>query len=105
MTIVESLATYYGLDWAAFLLGTAGLYLVGEQKRIGFLCTFVALISAAIVAVISGQYGFLAGNILQSVLAVRAFVRWKQPLSPQPVEVVSAQSVTPGVVDPMSPQT
>ncbi len=79
MGLIESLHTYFGLDWAAFLLGTLGLYLVGERKRIGFLATFVALTCAAVVAIISGQYGFLVGNIVQAMLAMRAFMRWHAP--------------------------
>lgn len=77
MGFIESLHTYWGLDWASFLIGTLGLYLLGEQRPVGFVCTAFSLIAAASVAVIAGQYGFLVANIVQGALAIRGYYKWR----------------------------
>ena len=73
---MEIFTTYYGLDWLSSILGLIGLYLVTEKQRLGFLFTATAVVLAAIVAVMAGQYGFLVANSVTMFLALRGFVKW-----------------------------
>jgi nicotinamide riboside transporter PnuC len=74
----EFLTTYYGLDWLSSILGLVGLYLVSEKKAVGFLATASAVVIAAVVALMAGQFGFLLANTVTFALALRGYYRWRQ---------------------------
>ena len=34
---MENISTYYGIDWAAIILGLYAVYLLGNKRKIGFI--------------------------------------------------------------------
>ena len=87
---IESLTTYYVLDWLAFLLGMAGTYLLTNKDRLGFLLCCVAGVCAFAVAIISSQFGFVVYNLLLISLNFRGFVIWNR--TPARLEKSDARS-------------
>lgn len=75
--LIEYLFQFYGLDWLSVVFGLCGTYLLGEQKRIGFIIIVVSLICAATVAILAHTFAFLAANIPAIYLNIRAYLKWK----------------------------
>lgn len=69
---------FYGLDWLTMLLGLTGTYFMSIQDRRGFACNGAACATAATVAVMSGQPGFIVYNVLLIAMMVRGFRSWKK---------------------------
>ena len=78
MSLVESLQLYYGLDWVSFAFGVLGILYVTKKARVGFLFSAVSIMLGAFIAVIAGQYGFIAANLVNFVLTLRAYFIWKK---------------------------
>ena len=73
---IESFSTYYGADWAAMIFGFTGAWLVTNKNKYGFLLSIVSLCFAVTTAIIAGQFGFIAANIINMGIAIRGFVHW-----------------------------
>lgn len=76
-SLLQNLTTYYGLDWLTIILGIVGYLLITEKKAIGFLFNASSVTLAASVALIASQWGFLIANMIQFVVAIRAFKKWR----------------------------
>lgn len=59
------------------MLGLYGTYLLGDQRRTGFLFIIVSLFCASTVAVLAQTYAFLAANIPAIFLNLRAWLKWR----------------------------
>lgn len=81
--ILNSLAKYYGLDWAAFALGMAGMYMITMKSRWGFALTALSALCGFAVAGISLQFGYVAYNALIIAIMVKGFYEWR--IKPAPV--------------------
>lgn len=77
-SLVQNLTTYYGLDWLTIVLGVIGYLLITEKKAIGFLFNASSVTMAASVALIASQWGFLFANLIQFVVAIRAYIKWRE---------------------------
>lgn len=75
-TFLNSFSIYYGLDWLALVAGVYGSYLMTNRNRIGFLMTGIGCLSGFAVALISGQFGFVAYNLILMGMMVRGFLLW-----------------------------
>ncbi len=73
---LNSFSIYYGLDWLALAAGVYGSYLMTNRNRIGFLMTGIGCLSGFAVALISGQFGFVAYNLILMGMMVRGFLLW-----------------------------
>jgi Nicotinamide mononucleotide transporter. len=76
--LVSGFYSYYGLDWIAFLLGSSGLYLISEKKKIGFLFQAVSVVCATACSLMAGQFGFVASNIVTLGIVLYGYWNWKQ---------------------------
>lgn len=76
-SLLQNLTTYYGLDWLTIILGIVGYLLITEKKAIGFLFNASSVTLAASVALIASQWGFLIANMIQFVVAIRAYRKWR----------------------------
>ncbi|MFP4401798.1 MAG: hypothetical protein ACLFPL_01065 [Candidatus Nanoarchaeia archaeon] len=74
----ENIQTYYGLDWLTIIFGVIGYLFITEKKSIGFLFNALSVTFAATVALIASQYGFLIANSVQLIVAIRAYIKWRQ---------------------------
>lgn len=89
---VTSLQTYYGADWASMLTGFAAAWMITNKNKTGFVLMVFSMILAAATAVIAGQYGFIAANIINIAIAVRGYINWRREekdlaqTAPQPEE-------------------
>lgn len=77
-SLIRNLTTYYGLDWLTIVLGVVGYLLITEKKAIGFLFNASSVIMAANVALIASQWGFLIANLIQFIVAIRAYIKWRK---------------------------
>ena len=75
-TLLNSFSIYYGLDWLALGTGVLGSYLLTNRNRAGFLLSGIGCLSGFAVAMISGQFGFVAYNLILIGMMVRGFLLW-----------------------------
>lgn len=83
--ILQSLMTYYGLDWLAFISGISGMYLLTQKSRWGFALSSLSSLSGFAVACISLQFGFLVYNFVLISLMIKGFLEWGHEVRAQPV--------------------
>lgn len=73
---LEIFGRFYGLDWATLLLGVSASFLItGGRLKPGFIVNAMACVAALIVAVMSGQTGFVVYNILLFAMNMRGLAR------------------------------
>lgn len=77
-TLITNFQTYYGLDWLAIIFGVVGYLYITEKKAVGFLFNATAVLIAANVAIIASQWGFLIANLVQFIVATRAYIKWRR---------------------------
>lgn len=88
-TILQSLTLYYGLDWAAMILGLSGTYMITHQKRLGFLLNSIACLMGVIVAAMSDQMGYIVYNAIILMMLSKAFISWPRLQATKSVELAS----------------
>ena len=67
---------FYGLDWLAMVLGLTGTYFISNQDKRGFAFNVVACACGLAVAVLSGQFGFIAYNAVLIALMAKGYLTW-----------------------------
>ena len=65
-------------SWALSLLGAWNLYLAGKKDWRAWLVVLFAEIIWLVYTFITGQYGFLVGVAIYSVLATRNLLIWRR---------------------------
>ncbi len=83
-SIIQSLQTYYGLDWMTMILGMVGSFMISSQNAKGFLFSILACCCGFTVAWMSGQFGFVVHNIVITSIAVRGYLVWTGRLNVAP---------------------
>ena len=69
---------YYGIDWIITLLVFAGIFLLGDKKKAGFI---VGMISSVFAFLFSFQIGSIANGVTSVVLFVlylQGYLKWKK---------------------------
>jgi hypothetical protein len=79
--LLESLSTYYGLDWVSLTLGLIGMSLITKKKKAGFIVSGLAYAAGLATAVIADQYGFVFYNTALIFLMVKGHRKWGKPVS------------------------
>lgn len=69
---------FYGVDWLATVAGLTGVYLLGSQKRYGFLVMMVASSSWFTVGVIINSLPLMLGSVVFFALHVRGWFKWSR---------------------------
>lgn len=78
--LMDSFSKYYGLDWLSFATGLAGMYLLTQKRKTGFLLSGVAYLSGIATAAIAQQFGFVFYNFALIFLMYRGYQEWKKPV-------------------------
>lgn len=76
--LMNSFATYYGLDWLSFFFGISGMYLISEKRQIGFLLQAISVICAVGCSLIAGQFGFVISNLVMFGIVVYGYWNWQE---------------------------
>ena len=69
---------YYGIDWIVTLTVFAGLFLIGDKKKFGFV---MGMISAIFAFIFSFQIGSIANGLTAIVLLglyLRVYLKWQK---------------------------
>lgn len=69
---------YYGVDWIVTVLVFAGIFLLGDKKKAGFI---VGMASSVFAFLFSFQIGSIANGVTSVVLFVlylRGYLKWKK---------------------------
>jgi len=74
--LFSALGQYYGLDWLALCFGISGMWLLTQQKRTGFCIGALGCVAGFGAALLSGQFGFVAYNLILIAMMLRGFIRW-----------------------------
>ncbi|KAB8331246.1 PnuC protein [Scytonema tolypothrichoides VB-61278] len=74
--ITSSLFKYYALDWLAMAFSFVAVYLLGNQKRVGFVSFMVANFCWVVVGFMADSIAIAIGNIGFFCLNLRGFLRW-----------------------------
>ena len=85
-----SLFQFYGIDWVATACGLAGVFLLGNKNRWGFLIFMVASASWVTFGYITGSYAVILGSSTFFFMHLRGWVRWRR--DEKDLEVRSAEA-------------
>ncbi|MEC7575801.1 MAG: nicotinamide mononucleotide transporter [Pseudomonadota bacterium] len=66
------------MDWLAFLMGCTGAWLTSCKRSYGFVIASVGCICGLLIALMSGQYGFVVSNFTFILINVNGFIRWQR---------------------------
>jgi hypothetical protein len=73
---MDMLGPYYGMDWICAVLSIAGMYMVGDKNRIGFVLNIIALILGTVIFMMAKTIPLTLLNIAIISLNVRAYKKW-----------------------------
>lgn len=71
------MSTYFGLDWVATILTIIALYLMGEQKRAGFVYMIVGNLCWMAMGALAHSVALVFANVVFITLNWRGFRKWK----------------------------
>lgn len=74
--VMEIIFKYYGTDWLAIVLTFLSLYLLGQQKRAGFIYGLLANIAWLTFGMLAQSIANMVANAVFSFLNIRGFVKW-----------------------------
>ncbi len=74
--MLEMFTHYYGLDWLDAAASTAGIYLLSQKQRLGFLLNAVGAVSGLTLFLLLESYPFIALNAVFIYLNLRGYQRW-----------------------------
>lgn len=77
LTLNHELHRYYGLDWIALTTGVYGLYLIGSQKRVGFLLAVFCNFCFLLLSIWVSSIGMAFSSVLFMILHLRAWLKSK----------------------------
>lgn len=69
---------YYGVDWTVTVLVFAGIFLLGDKKKAGFIVGMVSSIFALIFSFQIGSIANGATSVVLFVLYLRGYLKWKE---------------------------
>ena len=81
---------FYGIDWLATVCGLAGVFLLGNKNRWGFLIFMVAIASWVSFGFITGSYAVILGSSTFFFMHLRGWLRWRRDEKNIDVEAAEA---------------
>lgn len=72
------LLQFYGIDWLATVCGLAGVYLLGNKNKTGFVVFMMASASWIIFGIISGSVAVVIGSSIFLLMHLRGLLRWNK---------------------------
>ena len=76
--MLESVFQYYGVDIIAMLLTFAGIYLIGNKTRYGFLVAVVGNILWVTLGTLTSSIALIITNVVLILLYLRAYKKWSE---------------------------
>ncbi|MBT5855665.1 PnuC protein [bacterium] len=76
--LLETITQYYATDWVAMFTSFFWLYLVGNQKRSGFLFGIAASVAWFLFGMLTHSPASMIANIVFLVLNIRGYLKWGQ---------------------------
>lgn len=74
--VTNSLFKYYTLDWLAMAFSFIAVYLLSNQKRVGFVSFMVANLCWVVVGFMANSIAIAIGNMDFFCLNLRGFWQW-----------------------------
>ena len=68
---------FYGIDWVATVCGLAGVFLLGNKNKYGFLIFMIASASWVSFGFLTGSYAVILGSSTFFVMHFRGWLRWR----------------------------
>ena len=85
-----NLLQFYGIDWLATACGLAGVFLLGNKNRWGFLIFMVASASWVTFGFITGSFAVILGSSTFFFMHLRGWLRWRRDDKETGVETAEA---------------
>ncbi len=76
--MIAWLSQYYGIDLLATVITFAGIWLLGNKYKLGFLFAFSGNILWLVIGLMIQSSGLLIANIGLALLNVRGYVKWRR---------------------------
>ena len=70
------IGNYYGSDWAGMFLQCASIYLLGNQRRIGFILGIGSNAAWFVFGILTGSIADLLSQCIVIIMNIRGFSRW-----------------------------
>ncbi len=75
--ILEILSRYYGVDIAAMIFTVAGLYIIGNKEKKGFIIASIGNMLWVTLGFLSQSTGLIVANTVLIAVYFRGFLKWK----------------------------
>ena len=69
---------FYGIDWLATICGLAGVYLLGNKSKVGFVLMMIASASWITFGFITGSIAVIIGSAIFLTLHLRGLLKWNK---------------------------
>ncbi|CAN5288345.1 nicotinamide mononucleotide transporter [soil metagenome] len=69
---------YYGIDWLATACGLAGVFLLGNKNKYGFLVFMMASASWVTFGFLVGSLAVILGSSTFFVMHLRGWLKWRR---------------------------
>ena len=69
---------FYGIDWLATACGLAGVYLLGNKSKFGFILFMLASLSWVTFGIMTGSIAIILGSSIFFLMHARGFWRWNR---------------------------
>lgn len=67
---------FYGIDWLATVCGLAGVYMLGNKNKIGFVLFMVASLSWISFGILTNSMAVILGSSIFFIMHLRGFINW-----------------------------
>lgn len=71
---------YYGFDWLATLCGLAGMFLLGNRSKYGFIFCMLGSSSWIVVGFFIGSFPLICGSSIFVILHIRGILKWQREI-------------------------
>lgn len=69
---------YYGIDWLATVCGLAGVFLLGNKNKYGFLVFMIASASWVTFGFLTGSIAVILGSSTFFFMHLRGWLKWRR---------------------------
>jgi len=70
------LSNYYGFDYLAAICAMTAMFLLGNEKKLGFLIYCFASSCGIVFSILAKSPPFIVTNIVMIVINLRGYLRW-----------------------------
>lgn len=74
--MLDGLTGYWGVDWLAIVATVAGMWLLGGERRMGFVVYGVGAAAWVATGILAESWAMILGNAAFIVVNARGYLRW-----------------------------